>query len=80
MDVPKRQINNIPALVQIMAWRRTGDKPSSEPMIVRLLTHKCGLSKLRCIVGTWFCVICLIVDKPHQWIHVIDLPNWSGWI
>ena len=27
-------INNIPALVQIMAWRRTGDKPLSEPIMV----------------------------------------------
>ena len=27
--VPKGPINNIPALVQIMVWRRTGDKPLS---------------------------------------------------
>ena len=27
-------INNIPALVQIMAWRRPGDKPLSEPMMI----------------------------------------------
>ena len=26
-------IDNIPALVQIMAWRRPGDKPLSEPMM-----------------------------------------------
>ena len=26
-------INNIPALVQTMAWRRPGDKPLSEPII-----------------------------------------------
>ena len=39
--VPKGPINNIPALVQIMAWRRPGDKPLSEAMLVRLLTHKC---------------------------------------
>ena len=32
---------NIPALVQIMAWRRPGDKPLSEPMMVSLLTHIC---------------------------------------
>ena len=31
--VPKGPINNIPALVQIMAWRRTGDKPLSEAMM-----------------------------------------------
>ena len=39
--VPKGPINNIPALVQIMAWRRPGDKPLSEPMMVSLLTHIC---------------------------------------
>ena len=39
--VPKGPINNIPALVQIMAWRRPGDKPLSESMLVSLLTHKC---------------------------------------
>ena len=39
--VPKGPINNIPALVQIMAWRRPGDKPFSEPMMVSLMTHTC---------------------------------------
>ena len=37
--VPKGPINSIPALVEIMAWRRPGDKPLSEPMMVSLLTH-----------------------------------------
>ena len=39
--VPKGPINNIPALVQIMAWRRLGDKPLFEPMMVCLLMHIC---------------------------------------
>ena len=39
--VPKGSITNIPALVQIMAWRRPGDKPLSEPMMVNLPTHIC---------------------------------------
>ena len=39
--VPKVRINNNPALVQIMAWRRPGDKPLSQPMMVSLLTHIC---------------------------------------
>ena len=34
-------ISTIPALVQIMAWRRPGGKPLSEPMMVSLLTHIC---------------------------------------
>ena len=39
--VPKVPINNIPTLVQIMAWRRSGDKPLSDPMMDSLLTHIC---------------------------------------
>ena len=39
--VPKGPINNTPALVQIMAWCRPGDKPLSEPMMNILLTHIC---------------------------------------
>ena len=39
--VPKSLINNIPALVQIMAWRRLGDKPLFEPMMFSLPTHIC---------------------------------------
>ena len=39
--VPKVPINNIPALVQIMAWCRSGGKPLSEPMMVSLQTHLC---------------------------------------
>ena len=39
--VPRGLINNIPALVQIMAWRLPGDKPLSDPMMVSFLTHIC---------------------------------------
>ena len=39
--VLKGPINNIPALVQIMAWHRPGDKPLSDPKMVNLLTHIC---------------------------------------
>ena len=37
--VPEGHIENIPSLIQIMAWRRQGDKSWSEPIMVRLLTH-----------------------------------------
>ena len=33
--VPKGSVNNIPSLVQIMAWRRKGDKLLAEPMLTR---------------------------------------------
>ena len=39
--VPKGHINNSPALVQLMVWRRSGDKPLSEPVMVSLLTYIC---------------------------------------
>ena len=39
--VPKVRINNIPALVQIMAWCQPGVKPLSIPMMVSLPTHIC---------------------------------------
>ena len=35
MFVPKDPINNIPTLVQIMAWRRPGDKSLSEAMMTQ---------------------------------------------
>ena len=41
--VPKGPINNNPALVKIMAWRRPGDKSLSELVMVCLLTHICSL-------------------------------------
>ena len=34
-------IDNNPALIQIMAWRGSGDKPLSEPMMISLPTHIC---------------------------------------
>ena len=63
--VPKGSINNNPALFQIMAWRRPGDKPLSETMMVSSLTHICvtrpqwvkslksSMIPHTCIYGTW---------------------------
>ena len=45
--VPNGLINNIPALVQIMAWRRPGDKPLSEPLVVILPPHICVTRPVR---------------------------------
>ena len=51
--VPKVRINNIPALVLIMAWRRPGGKPLSEPMMVSLLTHTC-VTRSQWVNQWWF--------------------------
>ena len=39
--VPKVRINNIPSLDQMMVCRRPGDKPLSEPTMVKLPTNIC---------------------------------------
>ena len=39
--VPKGPINNLPALVQVMTWRRPGNKPLCEPMMLNFLTDIC---------------------------------------
>ena len=50
--VPEGPINNIPSLVQIMDWRRPGDKPLSEPMTVKLSTHIC-VNRPQWVNGTY---------------------------
>ena len=37
--IRKGPIINIPSLVQVMAWRRPGDKPLSEPIMIIELTY-----------------------------------------
>ena len=62
--VPKGPINNIPASVQIMAWRRPGNKPLSEPMMVVLPTHICVTRPQwvkRAIDVIWVRIVCIIL-------------------
>ena len=35
--VPRSPIDNKPSLVQVMAWRRIGDKPLPEPMMAQFI-------------------------------------------
>ena len=37
MFFPSSPIDNKPMLVQVMAWRRTGEKPFPEPMMTQLI-------------------------------------------
>ena len=63
--VPKGPINYIPALVQIMAWRRPGDKPLSEPMMVSLLTHICVTRPQWVNCTVWY-NICYNLRQMHS--------------
>ena len=55
--VPEGPIKNIPALVQIMAWRRSGDKPLSAPIMVRWVNsclncvHQCIKSRVSTVIS-----------------------------
>ena len=80
--VPKGPINNIPTLVQVMAWRRSGDKPLSEPMVVNSSTHICvtrpqwvktlwgsllSIPYLLCVMGALIVCYCHIIVEKLWW-------------
>ena len=49
-SVSKKTIDNIPAIIQIVDWRRAGDKPLSEPRMFSLLKGiyaSLGLNELK---------------------------------
>ena len=81
--VLKGPINNIPALVQIMAWRRPGDKPLFEPMMVSLPTHICVTRpqwvnfKIRTKWPT-FCR-CVVEIQFHE-TSFVDWFKWHFWV
>ena len=81
--VPKGPINNIPALVKIMAWRRPGDKALSGPMMVRLPTHIC-VSRPQWVNWKWADVSSLkfwqIATKLQVTKnHPIYCSHWVRW-
>ena len=72
--VPKGPIDNIPALCQIMVWRRPGDKPLSEPMMVRLQMHICVTR------SQW--VKITVTSSSFQWVNALSRllltsVNWT---
>ena len=76
--VPKGPINNIPAWVRIMAWRRPGDKPLSEPMMAGFPTHIC-VTRPQWVNGapwniygnlTALCAFWSILSKPSMMIRL----------
>ena len=76
--VPKGPMNNIPSLVQIMVWRRPGDKPLSEPMMVNLPTHIC-VTRPQWINSLRVCYACSRWKGIFIWKdHLID--NDISWI
>ena len=88
--VTKGPINNIPAMVQTMAWRRSGDKPLSEPMMVSLywrIYASLGINELKaCHVG--FMTVNSLPTAMrqrfcHRWFrlcHIADTISKNKWV
>ena len=66
--VPKGAINNIPALVQIMGWRRTGAKPLSEAMLTQFIDAYIYICGAR---GRW---VNTLAPDDTMWRH----RTWSA--
>ena len=86
--VPKGTINNNPSLFQIMAWRRPGDKPLSEPMMARLLTHICvtrpqWVNRLLTSGLLYWLLVCYFVSnnvwKKLDSTRLMVLDSWGHW-
>ena len=73
--VPRSPINNIPTLLQVMAWGRPGDKPLSESMMVKLRTHICVTRPQW--VKNWLCYsghrVALVVHRAQK-----SVPDSAG--
>ena len=63
-SVPKGPIDNMPALVQRMAWLRRGNKPLSEQMMVRSLTHIC-VTQPQWVNMLWSHNDSYVIDRSH---------------
>ena len=75
--VPTCQINNIAALVQIMACRLPGDKPLSETMVISLLTHICVTRPHWVNVQMCFALIWYSQERSAYFSFAIDV-QWSS--
>ena len=78
--VPEVQVNNIPALIQIMAWRRSGNKPLSGTMMVSLLTHIC-VTRPQWVKTVNVCMtgIFLGMGSINERRRYIVTPSLIGW-
>ena len=77
--VPKGSINNMSALVQVMAWRKTGDRPLPEPWWPSSLVYMCGTR------GRWVNEHCVHQDArwtntPATMNQQFEQPYFHKWV
>ena len=70
---PNGPINNNPALAQIMAWRRPGDKPLSEPMMASLQSHMGTL--LETLTIDHMLLECALLQECRDEYYAVDSLN-----
>ena len=70
--VPKGPVNDIPVLVQIMAWHQPGDEPLSEPMMVRLSMHICITQPQWVKVMSHVCFCISFLQPPDCWFKSLS--------
>ena len=72
-------IKNIPALVQIKAWCRPGNKPLSEPMMVSLLTFIC-VTRPQWVKEDMTSVFDVISTQSKITLHLMIWNQYIAWI
>ena len=75
--VSKGPINNIPTLVPIMAWRRSGDKPLSEPMMVSLPTHIC-VTRPQWVKEPFKTLRDIVSHRYHEQLAIYNIGLWCN--
>ena len=82
--VPQGPINIIPAMFPIMAWRRPGNKPLSEAMLVSLLMHiypSLGLNDLIAFFINYTNFLPFRQERATQWglgMYNSDVSHWGS--
>ena len=76
---PEGQIDNVPSFVQIMAWRRSGHKPLSEPMMLSLLTHIC-VTRPQWVNWQWDLIWWLTVSGITSRVCRDICSNIAAWV
>ena len=76
--VPMGPINNIPALNQIMAWRRPGDKPLFKQMLVIEFTDTCARHSASVYRVVFHAVRILVMHKTEIATFAEMPPSWAN--
>ena len=82
--IPKVRINQLPALIQILAWCRPGNKLSYESMMISLLMHSIYITQLQWVKGlyesTYESVNHQIVPRFLKMAHAIYVSSNNVYI